>query len=202
MMEAQFNRLCQEINQQGFSVWLDALDISQVQAICEEIDRLQRSDAFRKAGIGKEHEFQINSSERGDFIHWITPQQAASSTQVALDRLDSITQYLNRQLYLGIRDMECHYAFYPKGAGYKRHVDRHRHQSHRIISVVFYLNNSWKQGDGGELRLYIADGNTYTIEPKAGTLAIFLSDIEHEVLPTSQSRYSITGWLLDEQRFF
>lgn len=202
MMEAQFDRVCQEVDRYGYSVWSDALTPEEVQAICEEIDRLQRSDAFRKAGIGKEQDFQINAQERGDFIHWITPEQAAACTQVALERLRELIQFLNRHLYLGIRDMECHYAFYPKGAGYKRHVDRHRHQSHRIISVVLYLNTSWKEGDGGELLLYPAGGNALSIQPKAGTLAIFLSDLEHEVLPTAQPRYSITGWLLDEQLFF
>jgi len=71
-----------------------------------------------------------------------------------------------------------------------------------VVSMVIYLNPNWQPGDGGELRLYPSDGSVINIAPKAGTLALFLSELEHEVLPTLKPRYSITGWMLDEQRLF
>jgi Rps23 Pro-64 3,4-dihydroxylase Tpa1-like proline 4-hydroxylase len=34
-----------------------------------------------------------------------------------------------------------------------------------------------------------------------GTLALFLSEKEHEVLTTQRDRMSITGWMLNEKVF-
>ena len=201
-MVEQYEHIHSEIGQRGYVISEGAFSAEEVHAIRQELEALQHAEAFRKAGIGKEQDFQIDATERGDFIHWISAAEAAPATQRALQRIEEIQLVINRHLYLGIRDIECHYAYYPQGAGYKRHVDRHRHQSHRVISMVIYLNPDWQPGDGGELRLYPSDGSVIDIAPKAGTLALFLSELEHEVLPTLKPRYSITGWMLDEQRLF
>ena len=201
-MVEQYEHIHSEIGQRGYVISEGAFSAEEVHAIRQELEALQHAEAFRKAGIGKEQDFQIDATERGDFIHWISAAEAAPATQRALQRIEEIQRVLNRHLYLGIRDLECHYAYYPKGAGYKRHVDRHRHQSHRVISMVIYLNPDWQPGDGGELRLYPSGGSVIDVAPKAGTLALFLSELEHEVLPTLKPRYSITGWMLDEQRLF
>ena len=58
-----------------------------------------------------------------------------------------------------------------------------------------YLNDGWQAEDGGQLRLYLADGQVRDVLPEAGTLVVFLSaDIPHEVLPASRDRLSLTGW--------
>jgi SM-20-related protein len=63
---------------------------------------------------------------------------------------------------------------------------------------VLYLNADWQPSDGGELVIYKPEGNEHRIQPLQGTLAIFLSELEHEVLLTSRDRMSITGWMLNE----
>jgi len=63
--------------------------------------------------------------------------------------------------------------------------------------MVTYLNSDWQPGDGGELVLYAEDEVTEiaTIEPRAGTLVLFLSEeIPHEVRPAIRDRISIAGW--------
>ena len=54
-----------------------------------------------------------------------------------------------------------------------------------------------KTGDGGELRIFRENNADLIVEPLAGRAVIFKSNvIEHEVLVTNKSRYSLTGWLL------
>ncbi|MFM7726822.1 MAG: 2OG-Fe(II) oxygenase, partial [Flavobacteriales bacterium] len=106
-----------------------------------------------------------------------------------------------RNFYLGIQDFECHYAHYPPGSFYKKHVDRHKNGSPRRVSSVLYLNTDWLEQDGGELRIYSDEEAFRTILPQLGTLALFLSELEHEVITTSRDRMSITGWMLNEKLF-
>jgi SM-20-related protein len=76
-------------------------------------------------------------------------------------------------------------------------VDRHRSGSSRRVSFVFYLNPGWVPDHGGELQLYEQSGKLTRIEPLFSRLAVFLSEMEHEVLLTRHDRLSITGWMRD-----
>ena len=90
-------------------------------------------------------------------------------------------------------DFEAHYARYDAGHFYSRHLDRFNDESSRTISVVIYLNDSWTQDDGGELRLYVTP--QVDVRPAGGTLVCFTSDkVEHEVLPSSRTRTSLAAW--------
>ena len=64
----------------------------------------------------------------------------------------------------------------------------------RVVSCVLYLNDGWKASDGGALRIY-CDDDVREVMPVGGTLVCFLSErFEHEVLPATRERLSITGW--------
>jgi SM-20-related protein len=90
-------------------------------------------------------------------------------------------------------DLECHYAIYPPGTHYRRHLDRSPAGAERVVSLVLYLNEDWNPADGGELKLYTEPG--VLIVPSGGTLVLFVSEsLEHEVLPTRAVRLSLTGW--------
>ncbi|MDQ6647670.1 MAG: 2OG-Fe(II) oxygenase, partial [Pseudomonadota bacterium] len=80
--------------------------------------------------------------------------------------------------------------------GYARHLDRLRDNDARVISAVFYLNDDWLDSQGGALRLYLPNGSTRDIYPRAGSLLLFLSArFEHEVLPATRDRLSIACWM-------
>ncbi|HPF98349.1 MAG TPA: 2OG-Fe(II) oxygenase, partial [Mangrovimonas sp.] len=109
--------------------------------------------------------------------------------------------YLNKTCFLGILQKEFHYALYPKGTFYKRHLDTFQNDDRRKLSFVFYLNDeTWKPENGGELVLYLQE-NTHEVPkmvyPMPGRVVIFESqELEHEVKPVLESqRLSITGWL-------
>ncbi len=184
----------------GFFVFADFINKAEAEGINSEIDQLQEQSLFKKAGIGKADNFQIDTTQRGDFIHWIDAAQAGSSTTIFLDKLSDLITQLNRNFYLGLRDYECHYTQYPEGTFYKRHTDRHKSGSQRVVSFVLYLNSQWRQTDGGQLIIYGEGTEQHAITPSEGTLAIFLSEKEHEVLRTYRPRRSITGWMLNAHK--
>ncbi|HGY9623919.1 2OG-Fe(II) oxygenase [Pseudomonas juntendi] len=141
-------------------------------------------------GIGQE----VRETIRGDHIQWIEPGQSEACDRY-LDIMEGLRQALNQGLYLGLEDFECHFALYPQGAFYRRHLDRFRDDDRRAVSVVLYLNENWQPEDGGQLRMFLADGVEHDVQPEAGTLVVFLSgDIPHEVLPAGRERLSLTGW--------
>ena len=81
---------------------------------------------------------------------------------------------------------------------YRRHLDQFKKDDHRKLSVICYLNEGWKEEHGGQLRIYRTDG-PLDILPVAGRLVCFRSDqLEHEVLPATRERLSLTGWILDQ----
>ncbi len=183
----------------GYHVFDSFVENQKVSQVLNELNILRHAEQFKKAGIGKQDNFQIDNSERGDFISWIDKRDTQPATHHFLEQLDEVISQLNRNFYLGIRDYECHYTQYPVGTFYKKHVDKHKAGSARIVSFVFYLNEDWQETDGGQLRIF--DRESYAdVLPSAGRLAIFLSEKEHEVLPTNRVRNSITGWMLNEER--
>ena len=79
-----------------------------------------------------------------------------------------------------------------------RDVDPARDDDRRTVTAILYLNNDWKESDGGLLRFYPKGESVedhIDIQPRAGTFVTFLShDYWHEVLPGNRDRMSITGW--------
>lgn len=198
-----FEQAAIDLAEHSFAVIPNFLSCTEVDQVLEVLQERIDAGEFKKAGIGKEGDFQVNRHVRGDYIRWIEKSDARFSTTVVLSRVDLLMSTINRVCFLGLKDYETHFAYYPKGTFYKRHLDQFKHDDHRRISFVCYLNKDWQLEDGGQLRLYLPTSNggeaAVDIAPRAGTLAIFRSDtIEHEVLPVGAERYSITGWMLDQ----
>lgn len=186
--------IAQALRSRGYCVLQDFFSGALLQGLLAEIQQAD-SHHFHQAGIGRDQAFQVNSRVRTDRIKWLDDQGVVP--QAYLARMEALRFELNRELLLGLFDYECHYAHYPAGAFYKKHVDAFRGQSNRRLSTVLYLNPEWTVGDGGELVLY--DENDIdvleTVLPTFGTIVLFLSEVfPHEVLPTRTSRYSLTGW--------
>jgi len=83
------------------------------------------------------------------------------------------------------------------GAKYVKHLDN-PDDNGRKLTLILYLNESWVQGDGGELRLYNEMGGYEDVAPLMNRLVIFWADlIPHEVLPAHTERYAVTLWYYD-----
>jgi SM-20-related protein len=139
----------------------------------------------------------VHSEIRGDQVLWVEEAQAGVALKAVLSRLETLRQAVNRHLFLGLFDLELHFAAYPPGAGYQRHLDRFRDDNRRTLTVILYLNEpDWSATDGGQMLFWTqADKPPLEIAPAGGTLVAFLSDrFWHQVLPTQRQRLSLTGW--------
>ena len=171
--------------------WLPAALLAGLAEGCDAHEEMK----FSPAAVGRNGDRQHLASVRSDVISWLDASKP--SEQSFLRMMDELRQSLNRQLYLGLFDYECHYSIYPQGAFYARHRDNLRGPTNRILSTVVYLHSQWRDGDGGELVLYRGEAlaESARILPNPGMMVIFLSeDFPHEVLPAVRRRQSIAGW--------
>ncbi len=178
----------------GVSVRDRFLAPSQIRSLAE-CARLRRERGdFDAARIGSGRSLQRREEIRGDSTCWIAGPLLPAE-QWLLAKFEGLRLELNREALLGLFDIELHYAFYPPGAAYARHVDQPRGREQRLVSLVLYLNEGWTPAAGGELRIFGTAGRHRDIEPIAGRLVCFLTPgREHAVLPTRCERLSISGW--------
>lgn len=102
----------------------DCLSRPLLEALREEIRILDRTDAMQAAGVGRGADRIRDRSIRRDRISWlqgITPPQTE-----LFGFLEALRTGLNRQLFLGLKRFESHYATYHAGDFYKRHLDSFR----------------------------------------------------------------------------
>lgn len=155
------------------------------------------SGQMQPAGIGRHFDFQKNLEVRGDVIRWIEDDTKDIFENALLMKISHFISYLNETCFTRINDMEFHYARYDLGSFYKRHLDQFKSHRGRKYSLVIYLNEEWKEEDGGNLRLYLENDRVEDVYPVGGRAVFFKSDeLEHEVMPAPErSRLSVAGWL-------
>lgn len=182
--------------EQGWYVGKGVIDPALCQALQGELLHLAAHDALDEAGIGRGQQHLLRKDIRGDAIHWLDRESEAQRHY--LDAMAELQRSLNQALFLGLFEYEAHFAHYPAGAFYQRHLDSFRGRANRVISTVGYLTPDWLADGGGEMVIYDPEDPSREVArvvPEAGTFACFLSEtIPHEVLPTRLPRTSIAGW--------
>lgn len=187
------------LRRDGYCILPALFDRHLLRDLGHEATSLSAAGELRPAVTGREAERKLGLL-RGDDTLWLDDAACGPASGKFLLALGALRIGLNRRLLLGMETVEAHYAVYPTGSGYTRHRDRFHNSDTRVLSLVCYLNPDWPPAAGGALRLYLA-GGAIDIVPCMGTVVMFLSEeIEHEVLPATQSRYSIAAWFLRSQR--
>jgi SM-20-related protein len=156
---------------------------------------------LHQAAVGNGEGREVRDAIRNDSISWLDAGSEGEFQKIYQSQMEQLRLALNEHFFLGLFDFESHFAVYPAGGFYKAHRDQHVGATKRVVTVIFYLNEDWQAGDGGELRLWTtpgkAQGPSVLIEPRMGTLVCFMADDHwHEVLVSHKSRMSITGWFL------
>ncbi|SDA83713.1 SM-20-related protein [Algoriphagus alkaliphilus] len=198
-MEEQLDHISAEIYQKSYVIVDNFVDKEFQSALLAEQMQLLGQGKFRHAAVGKGGQKQVRTEIRGDEVHWMDADDLSPLQAAYWEKLEEIRKALNQNCFLGLRSFEGHFARYPIGSFYKRHLDQFQAVPHRVVTVILYLNDSWTQDEEGALRMYIPqeDGSELIedVLPVGGRLVIFLSgEIPHEVLPTKKERISITGW--------
>ena len=194
-MKNKIENILTDIERQGWSVQEHFFQKELTQELNKTLISLHQEGILKQAGIGRENNFHIEQSIRSDEISWFDENNLAASQKEFLSLTKQLQNAINEKFYLGLHELEIHFALYAPNAFYKRHLDQHKNQDTRVITIITYLNENWGEDDGGELQLYLKDGRTITVQPKAGTLVCFMSaEFEHEVLLAKKERTSLTGW--------
>lgn len=193
---AALPELIDALVEQGWYLGEGVLDAGVCAALHAELNDRADREALSAAGIGRGSEHALRRDIRGDAIHWLDRESQAQRRYLAA--MSELQQALNQALFLGLFEYEAHFAHYPPGAFYRRHLDSFRGRANRVISTVGYLNPDWPEDGGGEMLIFAPDDperEVARVRPTAGTFACFLSEtVPHEVLPTRLPRASIAGW--------
>ena len=197
----QYEQIIEDLQKKKYSVVDDFFSAEEIEIIRNGLLTKYEEDQFKKSAIGNRVNELIESEIRGDFILWLNEAEAGLPEKTYFNKINQLVDYLNRTCFMGILHKEFHYAVYPEGTFYKRHLDTFQNDGTRKLSVVCYLNDeTWLEENGGELTIYVdenGDEKAIDLYPFPGRVVIFESqELEHEVQRVKHSkRLSITGWL-------
>ncbi|MGB7842263.1 MAG: 2OG-Fe(II) oxygenase [Salinimicrobium sp.] len=195
-----YEKIIDDLLTHQYSIIEDFFSLLEVEQLRDSLLGKYEEDNFKKAAIGNRTNEVIAKSIRGDFILWLNEAEAGEAEKQFFRRINDFVEYLNKTCFLGILQKEFHYALYPEGTFYKRHLDTFQNDDSRKLSLVCYLNEQdWQPEYGGELVIYKEENKeekSISIYPFPGRVVIFESQLlEHEVKPVKTDRLSITGWL-------
>ena len=194
-MNTKIENILNDLDQQGWSVQEKFFTSELTHNLKDTLSSFREQGLLKQAGIGRKNNFHIEQSIRSDEIKWFDENSTNEYQKEFLKISHQLQDAINQRFYLGLFELEVHFALYAPNAFYKRHLDQHKNQDTRVITLITYLNENWEDEDGGELQLYLKNGKTISVFPKAGTVVCFFSaDYEHEVLPAKRERMSLTGW--------
>ncbi|WP_296704169.1 2OG-Fe(II) oxygenase [Algoriphagus sp.] len=199
-MDSVYEKIANEIYEKSYAIIDDFISDKLRSSLLKEQSDLLEAGKFRLAAVGKGEKKQIKTEIRNDQVLWMNPDELSHYEAIYWEEINKIRMALNRRCYLGLKSFEGHFARYPIGSFYIRHIDQFQQVLYRLVTVIIYLNDSWTTEDEGMLRMYLPqeDGTEKIMDvlPKGGRLVVFMSgEIPHEVLPTKKERISITGWL-------
>jgi len=214
--------LLADLETRGWAHAPGALDPELVAALRLEAEALEEAGETHMGRVGRAQNETKALSIRKTHIAWLDGASAAQ--QRFMEGADALRIAMNRRLFLGLFEFEAHFAVYPPGGFYARHMDAftlptasagafagRRAQRARVVSMVAYLNRDWASADGGQLAVWehapldehgspdmsrLDDVPPVAeLEPEGGGLVLMLSEvIPHEVRRSLATRYAIPGW--------
>ncbi|HEV2219643.1 MAG TPA: 2OG-Fe(II) oxygenase [Casimicrobiaceae bacterium] len=197
---AAISALVDGVARHGYAVTPAFLSAVTIEALRRRVLALDAAGGLAPAGVGRGHLRRRASEVRGDRIAWLDESAASPAESAARAAFETLRAAMNRELMMGLERFDAHYAIYPPGAHYARHLDRFRDDDARALSCVLYLNRAWRPEDGGALRLHLDALGARDVLPLGGVLVVFLAGhLEHEVLPGLRARASLAGWFSRRQ---
>ena len=215
--------LIEDLAARGWAHAPGALDADLVSALRGEAEALDAAGDTHAGRIGRGQIETRREAVRRARIAWLDGSSPAQTR--FLDGAEALRLEINGALFAGLFEFEAHFAVYPPGGFYARHLDAFRPRPgaqpsailgaragrSRVISMVAFLNQAWREADGGRLAIwpetaYGEDGRpdlaaldacapAAEIAPEGGGLVLMMSEtIPHEVRLSRAPRYAIAGW--------
>ena len=155
--------------ERGWAHAPNALEPELVEDLRAEALALDEAGALHAGRIGRAREVHRQDRVRRARIAWLDGTTLAQAR--FLEGCEALRVAINRALFAGLFEFEAHYALYPPGGFYKRHLDAFarpapggeagpaaalgaRAGRSRVVSLVAYLNEDWSAADGGRLALW------------------------------------------------
>jgi len=194
-VELHFEQLISGFLEKRVGISNEFLNKELASQLRKNLKDLYENEALQLAGIGNDHLYNQNKDIRRDKIFWLEKKSENLFEQEFFKLIDDFVHYLNSTCFTSIKSYEFHYALYEKGAFYKKHIDQFKSDDRRVFSIIMYLNDTWTENDGGELKLYL-DAGIEIISPTNQKCVFFKSnELAHEVCQSNVPRMSVTGWL-------
>lgn len=194
MFEPQ--KIVDDLTHSGLSIIEHMFEEDLLESLYHEILINEQENHLQNAKIGRLDKLALSPEIRRDKIKWL--DSSTEAQKLFFTQLEHLRVELNKNLMLGLFDVEAHYAVYQKGDFYKKHLDSFKGSENRIISIVIYLNQNWHESDGGSLHIYQNmddQAPLFSVAPTWGKTIMFLSEeIPHEVQVSNKTRYSIAVW--------
>ena len=134
-----YSSLCQELKEKGYCAWPNFLTEDEIRGARRDIELLAAENSLTKAGIGRGQEHAKKAEIRGDWTYWFNDSESAEIRKALLEKTAAIKEALNRNLFLGIKTFEGHYAKYPAGTHYLRHSDVFKNTDARVVCLFFFF---------------------------------------------------------------
>ena len=183
----------EELNNQSWT--LIPIDSTMASKLQKSAEFKYTSKLFKPAKVS--HTNDLSPEIRNDCSFWLDTKSdnLLAVDLKALANFELLTTALKNYFRISLTEIECHFSVYQAGGFYKKHQDTTAANNKRIFSFIIYLNNTWTPSDGGQLIGYENGQSIFKINPIIGQMILFKSLLEHEVLMTKKTRYSLTGWI-------
>lgn len=173
----------EELGTKGYAVVPNFLSPDLVSALNRDISNLRSKSAFSVARIGQDATNKLNTEIRVAETCFIGRSKLShipdTSREQLYDALESVRDDLTANSALDEHQngdlikaapaldsglSELLYAFYPSGGFYRRHRDAIAGSASvlRCYSLLLYLNEDWKEEDGGKLRMHFDGGGDFS----------------------------------------
>ena len=158
--------LIEGLAEQGWAHAAHALDPELVAALRAEAEAIDEAGETHAGRIGRGPIETRREAVRRTRIAWLDGSSPAQRR--FLDGAEALRLEINRALFAGLFEFEAHFAVYPPGGYYARHLDAFRPRPgaqasaamgakaarSRLVSMVVFLNRSWAEADGGRLAIW------------------------------------------------
>ena len=209
-------RVARALRAHGYAVIDDAIDIDVGRAMRDEMRALFRADAFvanatvfvdaattRARALEKRGIYECETHAMGEDQRKLAPVFAslgqarevmAQANELMGWRDDATTTLTHASVKL-----QCNIG---DGACFPLHFDSDSTLDSRRLTMLTYLNEDWKRGDGGELVVYPFPAKEVVIEPRFGRVVLLSSQLGlHRVLPSNANeRFMFTVWFFAQEK--
>ncbi len=194
----------------GFTVIDGFLGRRAAARIRSEIIAMDRAGRLKLGRLQHGTALNTDAALRNDRIAFVQPDACAPPLAAYLGLIDRLRDELARAPELAERlggePDGCNYmaAIYPGGGSrYVKHRDALPYKAGRKLTAIYYLNPDWVPAHGGELQLWPEVQGVakpaVRVAPRSDRLVLFVSSLEHEVLPAWAPRYALTTWMFSRR---